>query len=106
MPASDLGPRAAARPSLLARLAPPYTFAPALHPRDALVAVAGTLVRLFGSCILFALWGALSLRAWSSLTGTFWRIVALPPLVLLFAAVFGGFLMAVSALERRLVRRS
>jgi hypothetical protein len=49
-------------------------FNPDLGPAGALIAVAGCLARIFGSCLLLAFWGGFSAWAWTSIASRFWRM--------------------------------
>jgi hypothetical protein len=69
---------------------------------EAVFAVAATLARIFGACVLFALWGGFSAWTWSILPGRLWQIAAIGPLVAIFAAALAGLLSGISAVERRL----
>jgi hypothetical protein len=85
---------------MFSRFAVPHTFGPDLSLSEALVAVAGTLARIFGFCALFAVWGGASFFAWSAIGSRFWRLAAEPPLFLFFLAALAGLMLAVSAVER------
>jgi len=100
----DKGPDSAPHGrSAFSRLAIPYSFKPDLDSADALVAVIGTLVRIFGACFYIAVWGGLSLFAWSSIGNRFWSSVAVLPLILLFLAGFAGLMLGIAAVERRII---
>jgi hypothetical protein len=88
--------------SAFSRLAIPYSFKPDLDSTDALVAVVGTLVRIFGACFFIATWGGLSLYAWSCIGSRFWGGVAALTLVLLFLAGFAGLMAAIATAEKRI----
>ena len=87
--------------SVFARLAVPFMFNPDLSPAGAMLAVVGALTRIFGACLLFALWGGFSAWAWSAITNQFWRMAAAGPLVLLFPAALATLLVTISAVETR-----
>lgn len=91
--------------SVFARLAVPFMFNPDLGPARALVAVAGTLARIFGSCLLLACWGGLSAWAWTSIDNRFWRMAAVGPLVLLFPGLLAALLLGIGALESKFKAR-
>jgi len=76
-------------------------FNPDLGPAAALVAVAGALARIFGSCLLLAFWGGFSAWAWTSIENRFWRMAAVGPLVLLFPGVLAALLRGIAAVEAR-----
>src|SRR5271165_3129810 len=86
--------------SVFASLATPYTFNPDLGAWDALVAVLGCLARIFGACLLFAVWGGVSLRGWSAIDNRFWRAAAVLPLVLIFFAALALLMLAISQIEK------
>jgi len=64
--------------------------------------VAGCLARIFGACLLFALWGGLSALAWTSIANRLWRAAALAPLALIFLAALGLLMWAISAVEKKI----
>jgi hypothetical protein len=100
----DQGPAIQGR-SILSRLEVPYTFNPNLRIVDALVAVAGSLARIFSACVLFAVWGGVSALAWSAIGNHFWRAVAVLLLVLLFLAGLAALMIAITAVGRMLAPR-
>ena len=91
--------------SVFARLALPFMFNPDLGPAEALIAVAGCLARIFGSCLLLAFWGGFSAWAWTSIASRFWRMAAVGPLVLLFPGVLAGLLLGIGAIESKFKAR-
>jgi hypothetical protein len=106
MPGSDSAHREPAESkSVFARFAVPFMFNPNLGPVGALVAVAGALARIFGSCILLALWGGFSAWAWTCIANRFWRMAAVGPLVLLFPGVLAGLLLGIGAIESKFKAR-
>jgi hypothetical protein len=88
--------------SPLAHLAVPHSFHPDLALGEALVAVLVTLARIFGACVLFALWGGLSAWTWTAIPSRFWRVAAVGPLVALFPAVLTGLMWGIGAVQKRL----
>jgi len=103
MPSPDSTLDAASRSrSVFAHLAVPFSFNPDLGLAEALVAVIGCLARIFGACLLFALWGGFSAWAWSAIASHFWRMAAVGPLVLLFAAALAALMLAITAVEKRI----
>jgi hypothetical protein len=104
MPSPDSTPDANARSrSAFARLTVPHSFNPDLAAGEALSAVAGTLARIFGACLLFALWGGFSAWVWGAIPSHFWRIAALAPLVVVFLTAFAGLMLAIAAIERSII---
>jgi len=102
MPGPDSTPDAAPRSrSVFAGLAVPHSFHPDLGPAEALVAVVACLARIFGACVLFALWGGFAAWAWSAIPSHFWRMAAVGPLVLLFAGALAALMLAISSVEVR-----
>lgn len=91
--------------SVFARLAVPFMFNPDLGPGAALISVVGALARIFGACVLFALWGGFSAWAWSTIASHFWRMAAVGPLVLIFPAALASLLLAIGAIETKLKPR-
>jgi len=88
--------------SVFARLAVPHTFGPDLRPGEALLAVAGILARIFGACLLFAVWGGISAWTWNGIASRFWRAADVLPLVLIFLAALVILMMTISAVEERI----
>jgi hypothetical protein len=86
----------------LSRFAVPYTFNPDLNLGEAAAAVAGCLARIFGACVLFAIWGGVSVLAWSNIESHLWRALAVLGLVLLFLATLATLMAAISALEQKI----
>jgi hypothetical protein len=80
----------------------PHSFNPDLGLPEALLAVGACLTRIFGACLLFALWGGFSAWAWSAIASHFWRVAALGPLVLMFLGALAALMLAVTAVESRL----
>jgi len=87
---------------VFAHLALPHSFNPDLGLVEALVAVVACLARIFGACVLFALWGGFAAWAWSSIASHFWRMAAVGPLVLLFAAALAALMLTITAVETRI----
>jgi hypothetical protein len=91
--------------SPLSQFAAPHTFSPNLSPGNALFAVVACLARVFGGCILFAVWGGLSAFAWSAIESRFWRAAAVAPLLLLLLAALAALMIAISLAERTIRRK-
>jgi hypothetical protein len=72
---------------------------------EALFAVVASLARIFGACVLFALWGGLSAWTWNALPSRFWQIAAIAPLVAIFAAAMAGLMFGIGAVQRRFQTR-
>lgn len=87
--------------SLFARLAVPFMFNPDLGPMGALIAVIGSLARIFGACLLFAGWGGFFAWAWTAIGSRPWRFAAAVPLALLFPAALAALLLAIGAAQRK-----
>ncbi len=90
--------------SFLGRFATPHTFCPDMSSGEALVAVAAVLARIFGGCVLFALWGGATGAAWSAIGNHFWRWPAVAGLFVVFVSALAGLMMATAAIERRISR--
>jgi hypothetical protein len=101
----DPADHAARGGSPLAQFATPHTFNPNLSLGNALLAVAMCLARVFGACVLFALWGGLSVYVCSAIEDRFWRAAAVLPLVVLLLAAVAALMIAISLVERRLRHR-
>lgn len=93
------------RRSSYERFAIPYNFKPQLSVVEAAISAAGAFLRIFFGSILFAIWGAYTLFAWSSIHNVLLRGSAVLALLLLFAAAFAVLMLAVSALVRMCLPR-
>jgi hypothetical protein len=91
--------------SVLTRLAIPHSFGPDLGPWSALLAVLGCLARIFGACLLFAVWGGFSALAWSAIGNRVWPVAAILPAVLVFLILLAALMIAVSAVENAIRAR-
>ena len=80
----------------------PHQYNPKLGFAEALVAVFATLARILTSCAIFAVWGAMSLLAWSHMSAHAWRFVVLVPMLLALPAALFPPMLAIAAIERRL----
>lgn len=69
------------------------------------MAVIGTLARIFGACLLFAVWGGATAMVWSGIGSYFWRIVAIAPMIAVFVAGLASLMVAVTAVENRVLAR-
>jgi hypothetical protein len=92
--------------SLLSSLRPPYIFNPSLGFREALVFITGSLTRIFGTCVLFAVLGCAILIAWTTIQNDFLRAVAVLSLALLLLGAVTVLMIAVSMVERALTTRT
>jgi hypothetical protein len=81
------------------RLAIPHTFNEGLGFREAAIAVTGALLRIFLSCLLFAVWGVFALSCWNALGGI-WRWVIPVPLVAVLLFSFLASMLAISAVSK------
>ena len=88
------------------RFAIPYTFKPSLSVTQAFLAATIAFLRIFLGSLLFAFWGTYALFTVVRLHSTFWRVVAVPPLVCVFAVLFGLLMFAISATARFLARHT
>jgi len=82
------------------RLPLPHSFKPRLSFTEALIAVTGAFLRIFLGSLIFAVWGAYSLAAWTGIRNYFVRAAVLLPLFAAFLLVFGLMLFAVASLTR------
>ena len=89
------------------RFAIPYSFKPQLTLAQAAIAAVVAFLRIFLGSLLFAVWGAYSLAAWTSIRSPFWRIAVVLPMAAGFLLSFCLLMIAISALDRsRSPRRS
>ena len=91
---------APAAPAVFSPLAVPHQFNPTLGFIGGLVAVAATFARILTVCVVFAVWGTLSLLAWSRIGSQFWRMCAVLPVMLALPAALVPPLLAIGAVER------
>ena len=91
--------------SVYQRLAIPFTFKPQLSLLEAFVAAATTFLRIFLGCLLFAVWGAYTLWAWSTIHSLFLRVSALLALAVMFLLSCLLMILVSSALARFLTPR-
>jgi hypothetical protein len=89
----------ATKPSF-SRFSTPHHFNPALGLAGGLVAVAAALLRIAAFCVVFALWGVVSLIAWNQIAGGFWQRLALVPIVLALPLALIPPMLAIGALEK------
>ena len=101
-PASDIDPN---RPSY-ERLAIPHSFKPQLSLGEAAISAAGAFLRIFFGSVLFAVWGAYTLHAWSTIHNLFLRGGAVMLLFILFVGSFALLLLGISGLVRKCMPRS
>jgi Na+(H+)/acetate symporter ActP len=73
-----------------------------MAPFEALLAVAACLARIFGGCVLFALWGGLTAWTWSAIASHFWRVAAMGLMVLILPAALATMMLAITAVEKRI----
>jgi hypothetical protein len=78
----------------------PYMFQPALRPTQAAVAALRAFLRIFLGSLLFGVWGACALRAWTSIANPFLRVAAMIPMIALFLVLLGGLLIATTLVLR------
>jgi hypothetical protein len=86
------------------RFAIPYTFKPSLSVTQAFLAATVAFLRIFLGALLFAFWGTYSLFTVVRIQSTFWRAVAVPPLLCVFAVLFGLLMFVISTSARFLAR--
>jgi hypothetical protein len=82
------------------RMAVPHSFKPSLSVTEACLAATVAFLRIFLGSLLFAFWGTYSLFTVVRIHSTFWRVVAVPPLVCIFAVLFGLLMFLISATAR------
>lgn len=76
------------------RFAIPFMFQPALTVGQAAVAALRTFLRIFLGSLLFGVWGAYALLAWTSIHNPFLRVAAMVPMIALFLVLLGGLFIA------------
>jgi hypothetical protein len=82
------------------RMAIPHQFKPSLSFTRACFAATVAFLRIFCGALLFAFWGAYSAFGLVRIHSTFWRVVAVPPLVMVLVLLFGLLMFAISASAR------
>jgi hypothetical protein len=101
--AAALGPATAAEGAKrgpFEQFAVPFMFQPALTPAQAAVAALRTLLRIFLGSLLFGVWGAYAMLAWTSIHNPFLRVAAMIPMIALFLVLLGGVLIATTLVLR------
>jgi hypothetical protein len=87
------------------RFALPYKFQPRLSVPHAIVFALRALLRIFLGSILFGVWGAYTLLAWSSIHNPFVLAVTLVPMFAVFLALLAGVMVGTSRLSPRRLPR-
>jgi len=82
------------------RLPVPHTFNNGLSLREAAAAVWQVALRIIMSCLLFAVWGAFTIRTWFAVGDHFWRWPVMAFAVALFACSFLLLMITISQLLR------
>ena len=88
------------------RFAIPYSFKPELSVGHAVIFTLAAFMRIFLGSILFAVYGWNALVRWNSIQSPVGRVVAIPPLLLVFLVLFALLMAAISALVRRILSKS
>jgi hypothetical protein len=83
----------------------PHTFPPNMRVGEAIIAALGSMARILLGSLLFAVWGVYAIRTFDAIQNHFWRVIALIPLLVLFAVSLGAIMFAISALMRKLSPR-
>ncbi len=86
------------------RLAIPHTFKPSLSFAHAMIAVAGALTRIMCGSLLFAFWGAFTIRAWQSKETLAIRVLEVLGLSIGFSLLMTALFLTVSLLVSRFSR--
>jgi hypothetical protein len=97
-------PRGGGR-TLYQRFAIPHSFKPDLSFGEAVIASLATFLRIFLGSILFGVYGWNALVKWTAIRSMFWKVVAVPPIVLGFLVLLAALMLAISALTRKLLPR-
>ena len=87
-------------------MAIPHSFKPSLSVTQAFLAATVAFLRIFLGSLLFAFWGAYSVFGVIRIQNPFWRVVAVPPLLCLFAVLFGLLMFIISTSARFLARHT
>jgi hypothetical protein len=85
------------------RLSIPYSFKPELSFPEAIIAAMGAFLRIFLGSILFGVYGWNALVLWNSIRSPFWKVAAIPPLILVFLVLFAALMAAITAMVRKLM---
>jgi hypothetical protein len=96
---------AGAERSPIERFAVPFMFQPALTVAQAAVAALRTFLRIFLGSLLFGVWGAYAMLAWTSIHSPFLRVAAMIPMIALFLVLLCGLFMATTLMLRPRSRR-
>jgi hypothetical protein len=87
------------------RFAIPFQFHPQLSVSDAVVLALRALLRIFLGSILFGVWGAYALMAWTSIHNRYLLTAAMVPMFALFLTLLAGMMIATSRLSPRRLPR-
>lgn len=87
------------------RFAIPYKFQPALRVSDAAVFALRSLLRIILGSLLFGVWGAYTLLAWTSIHNPYLRAAAMVPMAALFLILLAGLMALTTLLLHRGARR-
>ena len=87
------------------RLPVPFTFKPELSFGAAMIGALGAFLRIFLGSILFGVYGWNSMVAWNGIRSPYWRLAAIPAMVVVFLLLMALLMAAISALVRRLTPR-
>ena len=82
------------------RFAIPFSFKPQLSFREAVVGAVGSFLRVVLGCILFAVWGAYSLKLWATIRSPWLRIGLLSSLLIAFLLSLALTMLAIAAVMR------
>lgn len=88
------------------RLAVPFTFKPELSFGEAVIAALAAFLRIFLGSILFGVYGWNSLVRWNAIRSPFWRVAAIPPIVIVFLLLFALLMAAITAVVRKILPKS
>jgi hypothetical protein len=90
---------------VFSKFALPRQCNPALGFVEGAVAAAAVFARILALCVIFAVWGVMSLVGWSRIASPFWRGVVLLPLVLALPAALLPVMLVIAAIERWILAR-
>ena len=80
----------------------PHQFNPSLGWLRGLAAIAAAFARILAFCMVFAVWGVMSVLAWSRIASHFWRVLALVPMIMALPAALIPPMLAIAAIENRI----
>jgi hypothetical protein len=90
---------------VFSRLSTPYQFNSYLGFVEGLIAVAAVFARILTLCMIFSVWGVMSMLWWSRIGSPLLRLLALVPILLALPAALIPPMLAIGTIERWMLPR-